>query len=116
MAYELPKLALLSAARTTSGQSDAVAPQSRGNWLNLLIDVTAASGTSPTLDLTVEWYHDAAAVWSRADPADAFTQITAAGVKVKQFSIKGNLYRIVWAIGGTSPSFTFSATEYITSG
>jgi hypothetical protein len=46
--------------------------------------------------------------------ADAFTALTAAGVKVKQFALKAPHYRLVWTITGTTPSFTFSARTWAT--
>jgi hypothetical protein len=80
----------------------------------LEVNVSAASGTTPTLDLTVEWSPDGGTTWYKADTPDAFTQITAAKQVVKSFTLKGTSYRVVWTIGGTTPSFTFDVKEYIT--
>ena len=60
----------------------------------------------------VEVSANGGSTWASADPVDAFTQITAAGNVAKQFRCKSNVYRIVYAIGGTTPSFTFSVREY----
>lgn len=114
MAYEEPREVVASAARTVTGTSAAINPGRLGSRVNLLADVTAASGTTPTLDLTVEWSHDAGTTWAASDPADAFTQITAATVKAKQFNVKAPTYRVRWTIAGTTPSFTFSVREYLT--
>lgn len=103
-----------SAARTTTGNSGAIGCE-KGLQLNLLVEVTAASGTTPTLDFTVEWSMDGTN-FAAAQAADSFTQITAATVRtVKQFAVKGTSFRLVWTIAGTTPSFTFAATRYVTS-
>lgn len=99
-----------SAARTATGTSGALdAPE--GFDLCLSVAVTAVSGTTPTLDLTVEWSSDGGTTWYVADTSDAFTQFTAAANRVKRFTVKGSEYRLRWTIGGTTPSFTFSVTE-----
>ena len=98
---------LASAARTTTGQSTAFDIGADDN-LSVLIDATTVSGTSPTMTVNVEWSHDGA-TWFVADPVDAFTAITAAGKKVKNFTVKGLYARLNYTIGGTTPSFTFAA-------
>lgn len=102
-----------SAARTATGNSAAIASGDTGAFLNLLADVTAVSGTSPSMTLTVEWSHDGTA-FAQGDTADTFTAITAAAKKVKQFAVKAPYYRVVWTITGTTPSFTFSVSQYVT--
>ena len=98
---------LTSAARTTTGQSNGFSAGSGAN-LGILVDVTAVSGTSPTMTVNVEWSHDGTN-WFVGDPADAFTDITAAGKKAKSFTIKAPKARLNFTIAGTTPSFTFSA-------
>jgi len=113
MAYGDPGIIATSAARTTTGNSGSQACGA-GIYLNLLVEVTAASGTTPTLDFTVEWSMDGTN-FGVGQPADSFTQITAATARVvKQFVAKAPFYRLVWTIGGTTPSFTFQATRYTT--
>lgn len=113
MGYRQRSIVVASTTETATGVSSTIPAgetPDRGDLI-LLVDVTAASGTSPTLDLTVEYLLDGATTFAKADPADAFTQITAAGVVVKSFVLKGTAYRIAWAITGTTPSFTFSIDE-----
>lgn len=98
-----------SAARTASGNGDAVA--TNANQINLLVNVTAVAGTTPTLDLKLQYSHDGGTSWADAEAADTFTQITAAKVVAKRFDVKGPHYRVVWTIGGTTPSFTFTISE-----
>lgn len=98
-----------SAARTASGNGDAVA--TNANSINLLVNVSAASGTTPTLDLKLQYSHDGGTTWGDAETSDTFTQITTTKVVAKRFDVKGPHYRVVWTIGGTTPSFTFSVSE-----
>lgn len=102
---------LASAARTVTGQSTAF---DVGNLdtLDVLVSVTAVSGTSPSMTVNVEWTNDGS-TWFVADPADAFTAITATGNKVKQFAVKGLSARLNYAISGTTPSFTFAASSVV---
>ena len=102
--------ALASAAQTASVNSADITIYN-GSKLAVYLDVTAASGTSPTLDVTVK----------AKDPASGkyftigtFTQKT--GVISDALFIgngSGSTFavrtiRVEAVIGGTSPSFTFS--------
>jgi len=95
-----------SAARTTSGDSGYFqTPQ--GTGLSVMVNVTAVSGTTPSMLLTVEWTNDGIN-FAQADPADTFTAITTGVNRVARFVQKGIGYRVVWAITGATPSLTFS--------
>ena len=85
----------------------------RASGLTVLVAVTAVSGTTPTLDLKVQWSFDGVA-FSDAETPDSFTQIIGVKSVVKQFTAKGPFYRLVYTVGGTTPSFTFSASTYVT--
>lgn len=115
MSFATPQVVVASAARTTTGQSASIGLTDAGGHLNLLANVTAAAGTSPSLTLSVQWSADGT-TWYSADAssADAFSAVTAAGAVVKQFAIKAPFYRVAWLVSGTTPSFTFSVTEYVT--
>ena len=70
------------------------------------LDVTAASGTSPTLDLVYEVSPDDGTTWFTHT---AFTQATAATSERVVFTRPAGVWaRLVYTIGGTTPSFTFS--------
>lgn len=111
-----------SAARTASENSELLRQVGndsyRGIWLKL--DVTAAAGTTPTLDVIVQRYDPASDTWV-AIPGAVFTQKT--GIVADELTIYptmtaaandivkehiGDVIRAVATIGGTSPSFTFS--------
>lgn len=71
------------------------------------LSVTAASGTSPTMGITVKHCPTAAGTYASLSPT--FTQATAATSERIAFTTQGigaNL-QITYAIGGSSPSFTF---------
>jgi len=102
-----------STARTATGNGQAIVEADRGSTLALLVNVTAVSGTTPTLDLAVQWSVDGTN-WAPAETPDTFTQITAIGLKAKTFAVKAPSYRVVWTIGGTTPSFTFTVHGYMT--
>ena len=108
-----------SAARTVTTNSGAIQPKS-GKGVFLVLDVTASSGTSPTLDVTLERYDTTSDSWV-ALPGAAFAQQTGTGTngltvypgigETANESVSdhiGNYFRAVATIGGTSPSFTFS--------
>lgn len=98
-----------SAARTATGQSAVIVTPQTASVLALKLAVTAHSGTTPTLDVTVEWTEDGGTTWIKADPADAFSQRTTTDkTEIKTFIRKAAGYRLVWTITGTTPSFTFS--------
>ena len=113
MAYMDTQRQVPSAARTTNGNSASLDPGEQGNTIHLIVAVTAVSGTTPNLALSVEWSADCT-VWATPETADTFTALTATANKVKSFTRKAPFYRVVWAITGTTPSFTFSVDEYIT--
>ena len=99
-----------SSARTATGQSGPIVLTGESENLSVLVNVTAVSGTSPSCTFSVQWSNDGGTTWADGDGPDAFTAITAAGVKAKTFQIKGLLARLVWTISGTTPSFTFDAS------
>ena len=98
-----------SAARTTSGNSGQVTVE--GPTFGVMLNVTAVSGTTPSMTLSIEWSPDGV-TWYPGETADAFTAITATGARAKAFPVKGPYARASWAITGTTPSFTFVATSF----
>lgn len=75
--------------------------------LYVALHVLAKSGTSPTLDLTIE--SDSANNFPSAATVATFSQKTAVGSDWKEVSgaITDTWYRINYTIGGTTPSFSF---------
>jgi hypothetical protein len=112
-AYEQPvgNSAVPSAARTATGQSSAL--RVFGDKANFLVDVTAVSGTTPSMTLSVEWSHDGTTWFPAATPDTLGAAITAAVKRVHTVDIKGKFCRLVWTITGTTPSFTFAVHVHL---
>lgn len=81
------------------------------NNLSVILNVSAVSGTTPSLTAEVQWSNDNVTYASAATP-DVFTAITANGVVVKSFQVKARFARLVYTITGTTPSFTMTNTGY----
>jgi hypothetical protein len=102
------KVLLGAGARTASANGTGVDLQPLthpgGRNMKAFLDVAAASGTSPTLDVKMQESDDNS---SFSDIAGAtFTQATAAGQQQIHFHTTKRYVRAVAAIGGTTPSFT----------
>lgn len=95
-----------SAARTTTGSGSAVTGWSRTAGSAVVkLDVTAASGTSPTLTVTVQDSPDGS-TWTTRDTFGVKTTVSN-----ETRPLPGGLapyVRAAWTITGTTPSFTFS--------
>jgi hypothetical protein len=94
-----------SAARTTSGDTGVFSAYGPASTLRAQLDVTAASGTSPTLNVVIEDTLDG----TNWNVVATFAQRTAAGREVVNVTSPfANRLRARWTLGGTTPSFTFS--------
>jgi len=94
---------LPSAARTTSGASDGSSAAAEFREANVLLDITAVSGTTPSLTVTVETSADGSSWFTHT----AFAAKTAAGKDIQKLGNVGG-YLVSYIISGTTPSFTFS--------
>ncbi len=73
---------------------------------NFFLDVTAVSGTTPTLDVVIKTKDPASGKWFNLVQ---FTQVTAVSSEMKTITGNlGSLIAVFYTLGGTSPSFTFS--------
>lgn len=94
-----------SAARTASGDSGVFSAYGPASTLRAQLDVTAVSGTGPTLDVVLEDALDGVN-WN---VIGTFAQKTGAGREVINVTAPfSDKVRARWTIGGTTPSFTFS--------
>ena len=94
-----------SSARTTTGQGGAVSTGvDRAQVAKL--DITAVSGTSPTLTVTVEESPNGSTGWTTHSSFTAATAVSNQIIDLKKRSQP--FLRASWTIGGTTPSFTFS--------
>lgn len=92
-----------SAAITTTTTTAAFTPTA-GSGYQVVIPVTAVSGTTPTLSVRIEESDDAGTNWYARY---TFPTITATGIyRSPILRLRGNRVRYVQTITGTSPSFT----------
>lgn len=98
-----------SAARAASGNGSAVGGFDKVAWTRVQLNVTAASGTTPTLDVVVEDTLDG----TNWNTVGTFTQATAVTRQVINLAAPfTDRLRIRYTIGGTTPSFTFAVHAY----
>lgn len=98
---------LISASRTISGESEVILS---GKYKEAVafIDVTAATGTSPTLDVKFQTKDPVSGKWFNITELE-FTQLTIVGNEMKTKSgLLGSSLKCIYTIGGTTPDFTFS--------
>lgn len=75
------------------------------------LDVTAASGSSPTLDVTINTYDAVGGNWHLLA---SFDQMTTTGTDVGYVEYGlGDKLSITYTIGGTTPSFTFTVAAHL---
>lgn len=97
-------------ARTVSGNSGPLNGYGIASTLRAQLNVTAASGTTPTLDVVIEDSVDGGATWNTVG---TFAQKVAAGREVINVTTPfTGMLRVRWTIGGTGPSFTFAVDWY----
>lgn len=97
---------LPSGTRTATENGDAYDAGARGVFRGILT-VSAASGTSPTLDVAIQTRRNASDTWRTVG---SFAQATAAGAERKCFAGIDREVRAVATLGGTSPSFDVSVS------
>jgi hypothetical protein len=99
-----------TAARTATGNGTGIDVQTMDGDLFLVLDSAAGTGTTPTLDIKVQSSDTSGGTY--ADIAGAtFTQVTTTAsqqaITISKDEAKRYI-RVVYTVGGTSPSFTFS--------
>lgn len=98
-----------SLARTASGSSAAAGGMTSRTTLRVQLNVTAASGTSPSLTVVLEDTVDG----TNWNTIGTFAAKTAAGREVINVTAPfTETVRATWTITGTTPSFTFSILAY----
>lgn len=90
-----------------SGTVNTLPTEVTGSDLVVYLDVTASSGTSETMDITINGI-----VNNKVYQLGAFTQAT--GVTTERVVITDAPadVRFDWTLGGTSPSFTFNIQSH----
>ncbi len=100
---------LASTTATASGTSTGVELDDKGT-VRLALVVTAASGTTPSMTVTIQTSYDNGATDAWRTVGSGFPAVTAAGTTRQSFPGCDRFVRASYAITGTTPSFTFSIT------
>jgi len=100
---------LASAARTETVTGTAVKGLSAARLLVMQLDVTAASGTLPTLDVVVQDTVDGTN-WNTITTFTTATGVTREVVRLT--TAFTDRLRAVWVVEGTTPSFTFDVSTW----
>ena len=96
---------IASSALTTTNTTAAITP-TFGIGYQVNIPVTAVTGTTPTLDVSIEESDDSGTNWYKVYD---FPRITTTGIyRSPVLPLVGNRVRYVQTVGGTTPSFTRS--------
>lgn len=104
-----------SAARAASGNTGPLAGHGPAQSIRAQLNITAVSGTTPTLDVVIEDTLDG----TNWNTVATFAQKVAAGREVINVHpakaesatfqpLFADILRVRWTIGGTTPSFTFT--------
>ncbi|MFD6035253.1 hypothetical protein ACFWHF_12035 [Streptomyces griseoincarnatus] len=105
-------VALASAARAAGTHvSGPVAAAGAAADVLLTVHCTAVSGTTPTLDASLEESADGNS-WT-AIPGSSITQLTAAGSRTVYAAVTKNYVRVTSTVAGTTPSVTYRAAVWI---
>lgn len=99
-------ITLFSGTVTASGEGPVIDLGQAGMLaMAFYLNVTAVSGTSPTLDVKLQDSPDGTAFYDLA----SFAQKTAVGKEaIRVTQPFARRLKVVYTVGGTSPSFTFS--------
>jgi hypothetical protein len=98
---------LASTALTASGQSTGMDVGGAGT-LRCQVVVSAATGTTPSVTVTMQTSHDNGVSDAWRTAGAAFTAITAAGSSPFQSFAVDRFVRVSYVVSGTSPSLTTS--------
>jgi hypothetical protein len=96
-----------SAARTANGNSASALTNASGRNAHFIVNVSAVSGTTPSLTVRVQTQDPVSSNWVDL-PSAASSAITTVSTNLFTVSNLPRTYRLAWTITGTTPSFTFS--------
>ena len=106
-----PVTVLPSTTVTSNGDTTASPVRTDyGSVIVFFLDVTAVSGTNPTLDLYIDIQDPVSGKWVNQDK---FPTVRSAGTHALAVFVRSNRYAVRWVLGGTSPAFTFSVGAVI---
>ncbi|SRR6266704_2849387 len=97
-----------AAAGAGTFTSGPVAPAGFFADVVLLVQCTAATGTSPTLNVSLEESADGSSSWT-AVTGSAAAQLTGAGSSMSNARLTKSFVRVTATIAGTTPAVTYRA-------
>jgi hypothetical protein len=97
----------LSAAGAGTVTSGPVSAAGQAAYVIVMVHCTAATGTGPTLDVSLEESANGSSGWT-AVTASAITQLTGTGNRVACAVVTKNFVRVSATVGGTGPAVTAS--------
>jgi hypothetical protein len=85
-----------------------------------VLDVSAVSGTTPTLDVTIQGFNEASGKWHtvvtfpQQTATSAASPLAASSALVQAANLDFTRYRSQWVVGGTAtPTFTFTLVAIV---
>lgn len=99
-----------SATQTATGQTGVLSGYGGASTLRVQVNVTAASGTTPTMTVAIQDTLDGTN-WNTVGITSSLTTtgvtILEIGAGLANNHVFADRLRVQWTIGGTTPSFTF---------
>lgn len=106
------KYSVLSATKTATGQDAGVGLGGPAAFLVFNTNVTAASGTTPSLTVKLQDSLDGGVSWADITGATTASLTTTGNSTIRVTAPIGDMVRAVWTITGTTPSFTFTVDAW----
>lgn len=96
---------LASGALTTTGQSAAIDVGGAGT-LRAQVQVSAVSGTTPSVTVTIQTSHDAGSTDAWRTAGAAYSALTSVSNSPYQCFVVDRYVRVAYTVSGTTPSLT----------
>lgn len=97
---------------TSTAQTMSQVINTTSDWIGVVLNVTAVSGTDPSVVFSIQWSMDGG-TWADAEPADAFDPITGPTTVAKRFAVKAPYWRAAVTVSGTDATFTGTANAFV---
>lgn len=104
MSARYQKERLQNAAITASGNTVSTTITAAYDHATVYVNVSAATGTTPSLTPTVQASIDGGTTWTDWQAGTAMTAAGSQAIKLTNFTPA--LMRVAYAVSGTTPSFT----------
>lgn len=102
---------VLSAAVITATGQSAAQEVGLAENISVEVEVTAASGTTPSVQFSVLWSDDGTS-WAAA-PDNIGGALTAVGNAIATVPVRAPYFALAYTVTGTTPSFTVTAKAFV---